>query len=219
MRATRIDAPVMWESRLLGIVAATLVVFGVAAVYGASSIWAVQSGHPGSYFALRQLLGAVLGMVLLLVAARIDYHMWQQYAWLLLGVVAVLLVVPLLPFTRAIAPEVNGARRWLNVGPVTLQPSEFAKLAVVVWTAMLAVKKGALVREFKRGLLPFVVVLVPVATLILLEPDLSMAAVMVLLAGLVLFAAGARIGHFLLLGIVMLPLLWHEIASAQYRFL
>jgi cell division protein FtsW len=207
----------MWESRLLGIVAATLVVFGVAAVYGASSIWAVQSGHPGSYFALRQLLGAVLGMVLLLVAARIDYHMWQQYAWPLLGVVVVLLVVPLLPFTRAIAPEVNGARRWITVGPATLQPSELAKLAAVAWTAMLAVKKGPLVREFKRGLLPFVVVLVPIAMLILLEPDLSTAAVTVLLAGLVLFAAGARIGHFLLLGIVMLPLLWHEIVSAQYR--
>ncbi len=217
MRAARIDGSVMWESRLLGIVAATLVVFGVAAVYGASSIWAVQSGHPGSYFALRQLLGAVLGMVLLLVTARIDYHMWQQYAWPLLGVVVVLLVVPLLPFTRAIAPEVNGARRWITVGPATLQPSELAKLAAVAWTAMLAVKKGPLVREFKRGLLPFVVVLVPIAMLILLEPDLSTAAVTVLLAGLVLFAAGARIGHFLLLGIVMLPLLWHEIVSAQYR--
>ncbi len=217
MRAAHFDASVMWESRLLGIVAATLVVFGVAAVYGASSIWAVQSGHPGSYFALRQLLGAVLGMVLLLVAARIDYHVWQQYAWPLLGVAVVLLVVPLLPFARAIAPEVNGARRWIAVGPVTVQPSEFAKLAAVAWTAMLAVKKGPLVREFKRGLVPFVVVLVPIAMLILLEPDLSTAAVTVLLAGLVLFAAGARIGHFLLLGIVMLPLLWHEIISAQYR--
>ena len=67
------------------------------------------------------------------------------------------------------------------------------------------------------GLLPFVVILFPVTLLILLEPDLSTAAVVVLLAGLVLFAAGARIGHFLVLGVVMLPLLWHEIVSAQYR--
>ncbi len=217
MRVARIDTSVLWESRLLGIVAATLVVFGVAAVYGASSIWAVQTGHPGSFYALRQLIGAVLGVALLLVAARVDYHVWQKYAWPLLGAVVVLLIVPLLPFTRGIAPEINGARRWITLGPVTIQPSEFAKLAVVVWSAMLAVKKGAMVREFKRGLVPFLVILVPVAALILLEPDLSTAAVTVLLAGLVLFAAGARIGHFLLLGIVMLPLAWHEIVSAQYR--
>ena len=207
----------VWESRLLGIVAATLVVFGIAAVYGASSIWAVQEGHPGGFFALRQLIGAVLGVTLLLIAARLDYHLWRRWAWVLLGGVAAMLVVPLLPFTHAIAPEVNGARRWITAGPISIQPSELAKLTVVVWTAMLAVKKGTEIRQFRKGLVPFIVVVAPFTALIVLEPDLSTATVVLLLAGVVLFNAGARIGHFLILGIVLLPLLWHEIVSAQYR--
>jgi len=216
-RSQTTAAAAVWEGRLLGIVAATLVVFGIAAVYGASSIWAVQEGHAGGFFAARQLIGALLGVALLLVVARLDYGLWRRYAWVLLAAAAVLLVVPLLPFTRAIAPEINGARRWITLGPLTLQPSEVAKLAVVVWAAMLAVKKGAALRDFKRGLLPFIVVMVPIAALIVLEPDLSTATVVLLLAGVVLFTAGARIGHFLLLGIVLVPLVWHEIVSAQYR--
>ncbi|NIN11400.1 MAG: FtsW/RodA/SpoVE family cell cycle protein [Gemmatimonadales bacterium] len=217
MRRAPASAIGVWESRLIGIVAATLVVFGIAAVYGASSIWAAQNGHPGGVFALRQLLGAVLGMALLVVVARLDYHILRRYAWPLLGLVAALLIVPLLPFTRAIAPELNGARRWITIGPVSIQPSELAKLAVVVWAAMLAAKKGELVREFRLGVLPFLVVLVPVLGLIVLEPDLSTATVVALLAGVVLFTAGARIGHFLVLAMIAVPLLWHEVVSVQYR--
>jgi cell division protein FtsW len=213
----RAAPPALWESRLLGIVAATLVVFGVAAVYSASSIWAVQNDAPGGTFAWRQLLGAVVGMALLVLGARIDYHVWRRHAWTMLGVVAVLLLIPLLPFTYGIAPELNGARRWVGVGGARFQPSEFAKFAVVAWTAMLAAKKGDQVREFRRGLAPFLVVLLPLAGLVVLEPDLSTATVILLLGGIVVFAAGARIGHFLILGVLALPVLWHEIATVQYR--
>jgi len=207
----------LWESRLLGILAATLAVFGVAAVYGASSIWSVQQGNPGSAFALRQLLGVALGVTLLVVSARLDYQRWRPLAWPLLAITAVLLLVLLLPFTYSIAPVTNGARRWIDIGPGNLQPSELAKFAVVVWAAMLAAKKGEEVRELKTGLLPFLVIVVPIALLIMLEPDLSTAIVVLALAATVLFTAGARIGHFLLLGLLAIPVLWHEIVSVQYR--
>jgi len=85
----------------------------------------------------------------------------------------------------------------VNLGVLTLQPSELAKLAVVVWCAMLAAKKGEQLRDFKNGVLPFVVILLPVVGLIFLEPHLSMALLVALLAGSVLFTAGARIGHVL----------------------
>jgi cell division protein FtsW len=155
--------------------------------------------------------------VLLLLAARTDYRVWRRFAWPVLGVVSLLLLVPLLPVPNWMAPEINGARRWVNLGLVTIQPSEFAKFAVVAWTAMLAAKKGARVRDFRQGLAPFIVVLVPVTALVLFEPDLSSATVLVLLAGIVLFVAGARIGHFLVLGILAIPVAWYEVASAQYR--
>jgi len=206
-----------WEGRLLGIIAVIMVAIGIVAVYGASSLWAVQHGSSGSYYAQRQLVGAVVGVVLMLVVSRIDYHFWRHNAWLLLGATSLLLLILLIPFAHAIVIERNGARRWVDLGLVTVQPSEFAKFAVVVWTAMLAAKKGDAVRGFKRGLLPFLVVLVPVCLLILLEPDLSTASLTVLLAAIVLFTAGAKIGHFLIVGLVTLPFLWQWIASAQYR--
>jgi cell division protein FtsW len=207
----------VWETRLLAVVTATLVVFGIAAVYGASSIVAVERGEPGSAFALRQLSGALVGGLLFVIGARLDYHLWERVAWPLIGLSTLLLLIPLMPFTRFITPEINGARRWIVAGFVSFQPSELVKVAVVAWTAMLAAKKGDLVREFKRGVLPFMVVVVPLCALILLEPNLSTAAFVALLAGVILFTAGARIGHFLLLGLAAVPIAWHEVVSVQYR--
>ena len=206
-----------WEARLLVLVAAILVVFGLVAVYGASSLVKTPGGEVGAAFALRQLVGALVGGVVAVALARSDYRIWQRAAWPLLGLTVVLLLIPLLPFTHAIAPSINGARRWVNLFVVTVQPSELAKLTVVVWTAMLAAKKGDQIRTFQRGLLPFLTVLAPLLALIFFEPNLSMALLVGLLAGVVLFAAGARIGHFLALGVLGAPLLFGAVASAQYR--
>jgi cell division protein FtsW len=206
-----------WEIRLLAVVVATLAVFGVAAVYGASSIVAVQNGRAGSAFALNQLVGLMVGGVVFLAAAKTDYHLWERLAWPLIGLCAAALAVPYLPVVRSLAPEINGARRWVDIGRVRFQPSELAKFAVVAWTAMLAAKKGDTVREFRRGVMPFLVIVGPLSALVLFQPNLSTAAFMVLLAGVILFAAGARIGHFLLLGLAAVPIAWHEIVSVQYR--
>lgn len=207
-----------WEGRLLAVVTAVLVVFGLAAVYGASSLVTTGGGgQVGASFALRQAVGAAVGGLLAVTFARMDYHRWRRAAWPLLGVTVFLLLIPLLPFTHAITPTINGARRWVNLGVLTLQPSELAKFAVVLWCAMLAAKKGEQVREFKRGLLPFIVILVPVVGLIFLEPHLSMALLVAILAGTVLFTAGARIGHFLAVGVAAGPLLFGAVATAQYR--
>ncbi len=206
-----------WETRLLGAVTAVLLGFGVAAVYGASSLVTVRGERVGLDFAVNQLSGALLGGVLLLIASRQDYYRWRTLAWPLLGVTIVLLLIPILPFTTAIAPSLNGARRWVELGPLRLQPSELARIAVVVWCAMLAAKKGPQVREFKKGMLPFIVVLGIVSFLILLQPNLSMATLTALLGGLVLFTAGAKIGHFILLSGAGVILVFHQIRDAQYR--
>ena len=206
-----------WQTRLLLLVTLALVVFGIAAVYGASSIVAVQSGEAGAAFALRQLIGATIGGAALLIASRAEYHMWQRFAWPMLGVVSVLLLILLLPFTGSIVLEVNGSRRWIGLPGLSFQPAELAKFAVVVWVAMLATKKADRLRNFRRGILPFLVVLVPITALVLFEPALSLALSVALLAGIVLFSAGARIGHFLIVGGLMIPFLWREITAVQYR--
>ena len=198
-------------------VTVVLVVFGVAATYGAASLVTLQGRNAGLGFALRQLSGAVAGGILLLLASRMDYYRWRQLAWPLLLVVLVLLLIPLLPFTLSIAPPVNGARRWIDLGPINFQPSELARIAVVIWCAMLASKKGLQVREFKKGVMPFIVVLGLVSVLILLEPNLSMATLVALLGGLVLFTSGAKIGHFVILAGLGMILVFHQIRDAQYR--
>jgi cell division protein FtsW len=206
-----------WENRLLAVVTATLVVFGVANTYGASSLVRAGEGVVGATFALRQFTGAVVGGLAMVLVSRVDYRVLRPLAWPILGGTIALLLVPVLPLTRALAPPINGARRWVELGPVSLQPSELAKLAVVIWCAMLAAKKGEQVRQFKKGVLPFVLVVGFVALLILLEPNLSMATLVALLGGIVLFSAGAKIGHFLVLGLAAVAVLYHKIHDAQYR--
>jgi len=216
-RGVRHPGELRWETRLLGMVTVVLVVFGVAATYGAASLVTLQGKNAGLGFALRQLSGAVMGGILLLLASRLDYYRWRQLAWPLLFLMLVFLLIPLLPFTLEIAPPVNGARRWLHLGPLNFQPSEFARLVVVIWCAMLASKKGLQVREFKKGVLPFILILGLVSLMILLEPNLSMATLVALLGGLVLFTSGAKIGHFALLTGVGMILVFHQIRDAQYR--
>ncbi|HEX2638488.1 MAG TPA: putative peptidoglycan glycosyltransferase FtsW [Gemmatimonadales bacterium] len=216
-RPVRHPGELRWETRLLGVVTLILLAFGVATTYGAASLVTVKGQNVGLEFAARQLTGAALGGLLLLWASRQDYYRWRTWAWPLLLVTIGLLLIPLLPFTRHISPVLNGARRWVDLGPINLQPSELARLVVVLWCAMLASKKGAQVREFRKGVIPFIVVLGLVSVLILLEPNLSMATLVALLGGLVLFTAGAKIGHFFLLGGVGVILVFHQIRDAQYR--
>ena len=216
-RPVRHPGEMRWETRLLGTVTALLLGFGIAATYGAASLVTVRGQSVGLDFVVRQLSGALLGGVLLVLASRQDYYRWRMLAWPLLLVTLILLLIPVLPFTTGIAPTVNGARRWIELGPLGFQPSELARVAVVVWCAMLAAKKGKQIREFKKGMLPFILVLGLVSFLILLQPNLSMATLVALLGGLVLFASGAKIGHFILLSGLAVILVFHQIRDAQYR--
>lgn len=183
-----------WETRLLVLVAAILTVFGIASLFAAATL----ENNAFGFFS-RQLVGAIVGVIALVTVARIDYHKWQAWAWPLLFLTIVMLIIPLLPFTHSISQARNGARRWIDIGPVNVQPSEVARFAIAVWVAMLAAKKGAALRGFKKGLLPCLVVLGFVCLLILLEPNMSMSVLVALVGVAVLFTAGAKISHFLLL--------------------
>lgn len=217
--AIRHPGELRWETRLLAVVVATLVVFGIASTYGAASMQLNRAGDPvGFSYALKQISGAVVGGLALIIVSRLDYRIWQRFAWPFLFVTIAFLLIPLLPgIPGSIAPRLQGAKRWVFLGPINFQPSELARLAIVVWCAMLAAKKGAQLREFKKGLLPFLVVVGFVALLVFLEPNLSMAILLTFGAGIVMFTAGAKIGHFLLLGLIALPIVYTKIVDTQYR--
>jgi cell division protein FtsW len=205
-----------WEARALVALTAATLAFGIIQLYSASAFLARADGLPGHHYAIRQLGGAVAGALLALLVSRIDYRRWRMLAWPMLWMVLVMLVVVILPFTESIAPRINGARRWLHLG-ISFQPSEFAKLAVIAWTAMMAVKKQDRLRSLSKGLLPFLVVWCAVLGLVFLQPNVSAALLIALLGALVVFAGGARIGHFILLGLLAVPVLWSQISGEGYR--
>jgi len=201
-----------------GLIAITLLLvgFGLLSVYSASSFTAQSEGLPDSYYLVQQSARALVGIAALLAASFVDYRVYRPLAWPLLAATAALLIIVILPGTEAIAPRINGARRWLMLG-VTIQPSELAKIAIVIWTAALAVKKQDRLRSLRYGLVPFLLVIGTVCLLILLEPHLSGAMLVGTLAFIVLFAAGGRLGHFLFLAMLGLPVLWDQVANTGYR--
>jgi cell division protein FtsW len=203
-------------ARLLVVLTATLIAFGLATLYSASSIEAMNLGRPSWHFLLRQSLGVAAGIVAFAIVAKVDAERWRSWAWPLLGLAIFLLLLTVLPFTKAIAPPINGSRRFLLGG--SLQPSELGKLALVVWTAMLIVKKGGEegLRRLSKGMLPFLLVLGVLGGLAILEPDLSVVMFYALIMGVMLFSAGARIGHFVVVGAASLPLLWNEMERVEY---
>ncbi|HEX6070157.1 MAG TPA: putative peptidoglycan glycosyltransferase FtsW [Longimicrobiaceae bacterium] len=205
-----------WEPGALLLIVLLLVSFGLVELYSASTFMAQSEGLPPHFYALRQAIGVLPGVAVCALLANIDYRRLQAAAWPLLGLSILLLLLVIMPGTEAIAPRVNGARRWIRLG-FTLQPSELAKLSLIIWTAALAVKKQERLHSLRRGLLPFLVVWMMVLVPVVAQPNFSAALLLALLASLVLFAGGARIGHFILLGVVAIPVLWNQVAGANYR--
>ncbi|HEX3160084.1 MAG TPA: putative peptidoglycan glycosyltransferase FtsW [Gemmatimonadaceae bacterium] len=205
------------EARALVVLTATLLAFGLASLYSASAIVAMQEGRGSAYYLLRQISGVLAGAVGFAVLAKVDAERWQRWAWPLMLLSLGLMLLTVLPFTESIAPRINGSRRFL-IGS-SLQPSELAKLAVIVWTAMLVVKKGEQMRRLTKGLFPFLVVIGLLALLAVLEPDLSAAMLFLLVMSVILFSGGVRIGHFVALGVMGIPVLWHEVERLQYTLL
>lgn len=207
MSAARVRHPgeFRWETRLLAVVTLTLVAVGVAMCYAAGSYrddWFLE--------AQQQLSGALAGGVLFLVAARLDYRLWRRWARPMfyatlagLGLIAVVAVIwsgPEAPEAiSALVPYRNGARRWLNIGPLQLQISEIARFTLPVLLAAMAADRGARLRRFRDGFVPVVVPIVLVAALVIAQPNLSMAILLTVTGLVVVFVAGARIGHLALL--------------------
>jgi cell division protein FtsW len=203
--------PDMW----LFAVALVLVSVGVVMVYSASAILAADRFGDPYYFLKRQLFWALLGLGGLWGALALDYRRLEPAALPLLAVAALLLVLVLVPpFGQAI----NGTRRWLRFGSVSFQPVELAKVAYVVYLARHLARAGERIQDFWGGLAPPVLVGAALAVLVLRQPDLGNSFTLVALAFVLLFLAGARPRHLLLVGAPALPLLAIAVYMAPYRW-
>jgi len=180
----------------------TLVAIGLVMIFSASSYLAVAMHHDSTYFFKRQVVWFAVGLVPAYLAYRMDYHKLRNYAPLLVLGSLVLLVLVLIPHIGIVT---GGARRWIGVGPLTFEPSEFAKLALVVYLAAALATKGERVRSLVSGVFPPAFVTLLLAVLVLKEPDMGTASMLVFTGVVMLFAAGARIAHLLLIGACTMP--------------
>ena len=151
-------------------VAVVLLSVGVVMVYSASAIVAAERFHDPFLFLKKQLFWAVLGGGALWVALRIDYRRLEKLMVPALVLAAVLLILVLMP---PFGQSINGTRRWFRVGPVSFQPVEVAKLALVIYLAAFLARRREQLQDFWRGFLPPLMVAAPLAGLVLLQPDLG----------------------------------------------
>ena len=170
-----------------------LVVLGLVIVYSSSFALGLVAFNDANYFVARQAVWAAIGVVLLIALMRIDYHWLRATSPLFMLAALVALMAVLVP---GLGVERGGAQRWLSLGPLPpLQPSEFAKLAVIIYVSAWLAGRGAYIRSFALGFVPFVVMVGLVAGLILLQPDTGTAAVVVLTTVTLFFIAGASLTH------------------------
>ena len=204
------------EARLLTLISAALTAFGLATLYSASAIVALNEHGSSTYFLLRQLAGVGVGIVGFAAAAKIDAERLHDWAWPLMWFTIVTMTAVLV-LPGSIAPRIHGSKRFLYSS--SFQPSEFGKLAVIVWCSMLIVKKGDSLRRLTKGLVPFLVVIGFLGVLAALEPDLSVSMLYTLLMALLLYVGGARMSHFVALGAMAIPVLWTKIEKVNYALL
>ena len=199
---------------VLGLSGLALVLIGLVAISSASIEYADWHFNNPWHHTVRHLIYIALAAVTAVAVYRVPTEIWQRSGWALLLVALALLVLVLVP---GVGKDVNGSQRWLPLGPFTLQPSEFAKLALVIYLAGYLVRQEKEVRtEWTGFLIPMGVVGV-VALLLMVEPDFGATVICGATAFGMLFLAGVRLGHFLLVLLAALLGLLILVFSAPYR--
>ncbi|MGA8051893.1 MAG: putative lipid II flippase FtsW [Burkholderiales bacterium] len=193
------NAPTAEYDRSLAWAGLLLAAAGLVMVYSASIETASASrftGHNSAYFLVRQAVFLGASLLAATMVFLVPVRVWQKGApWLFVGAVLMLVLV-LVP---GIGREVNGARRWLNLRAFNIQPSEIAKLAVVLYAADYTVRRHAVLKSFRKGLLPMLAVMLLVSWLLLREPDFGAFVVIAVTAFGMLFLGGMNGRHFFLL--------------------
>ena len=174
---------------------AMLLIAGLLAVYTSSFAVAYNEYGDPNYFVARQAIFALAGVAALVFFMRMDYNRLRALSVPMLLIALAGLVLVLSP----LGVERNGAARWLVMGPVSVQPSEFAKLAVLVYVSAWLASRGKDINHFSLGFVPFVLLLSVIGALIIAEPDMGTTVIIVVVACTLFFVAGAPISHLALL--------------------
>lgn len=187
--------------------------FGLVMVFSSSYYYAQDKGLDNGYYYLKnQAMFLALGMALMLIISRIDYHKWEKVR--VIGLVAVLaLMLAVLVF----GVERNGAKRWLDVFGVSFQPSELAKFALILYMSAFMAKRPHLMSSFSRGLVPMLLIIGLISGVLLLQKNMSMMVIVLITGVVMLYLGGTQVKHLLLLVAIAAPVLIIAVMMEDYR--
>lgn len=191
-----------------------LLSLGIIMVFSASAAYAYNYMHDSYFFLKSQLMWAFIGIFVMLVTMQIDYRKLGKWSPLLLTVSIILLILARIP---GIGREVNGSWRWIYIGPLHFQPSEIAKFAVIMFFSYSLSKRKDQLQYFFKGLMPYLLLIGIISVLLIIEPHLSGTILIASVACVILFNAGAKISHFILMAIPAMAAVVGAIAIAPYR--
>lgn len=194
-----------------------LLVFGLVMIASAGVIYSETRFADEYYFFRRQLIfGIVPGLLTLYVCSRIDYHFWKKISVIFFFASVIFLV---LVFVPGVGSKIYGASRWIYLGPLSFQPSEMAKLSIIIYLAAWLESRGThRIKDFFEGFLPFLGIMGLMGILIMKQPDTGTLGVIILTSIAIFFVAGASFKHILSIGGLGAFLLWILIKIEPYRF-
>lgn len=200
---------------LLLLVILGLTLFGLVMVASASTVLAERFHEDTFYFLKHQMFyGGGFGLVLLLVGYFVPYRFWKSLA---LPVLLAALVLLVLVFVPGLHTSYGGAARWISVGPFTLQPTEVTKLAFILYLAALLEKKKEDVHDFKKSVVPFLIIVGCISTLIIMQPDIGTLFSITVISVVMVFAAGFKFRHLMFIFLIGGSLFAVLLNTARYR--
>ena len=188
--------------------------FGVLMIYSSSYIWAEYKFNDPYKFLKSQLIFLILGYIIMFIVSKINYQKYQKYSNIIFGICFILLVLVLIP---GIGTVRNGSRSWFGVGGFGIQPSEFTKLGLIIFTSKYLKNNNKELRDIKKGVLPILIVLMLVFGLIMLQPDFGTGVVIVISIVALLFVSGVKMNFFIKIGLLGLVGVVVLIIIAPYR--
>ena len=200
--------------KLLLIAVILICIFGIIMIYSASSIWAEYKYNDPFKFVKAQSIFFIIGLLFIFILSKFNIDILYKKANLILLICFILLVLVLIPGIGTIR---NGSRSWFGIGSLGIQPSEFAKIGLIIFVAKYLANNQKNVKDIKKGVLPILLVIGVFFALIMLEPDFGTAMVIVLTLIVMIFISGVKLSFFIKIGILGLLGIVGLIIVAPYR--
>ncbi|MBR1416602.1 MAG: putative lipid II flippase FtsW [Bacilli bacterium] len=202
------------KDNILLITTILLCLFGITMIYSSSYVWSIYKFNNPYKYLISQAIFFIVGLVLMFILKKIDYHLYEKHANKILLVCIILLILVLIPGVGKIR---NGSRSWFGFGPFGIQPSEFSKIGLIIFVSKYLSKNNKDIKDIKKGIFPILSIIIFFFFLIMLEPDFGQGMVIVLSLLLIIFVSGTKLSFFIKCFILGLLCIIGLIIVAPYR--